>query len=100
MTRTDGLSPKAVAAAVAALVAPPLADLLGVDALWLGGLITAVIVAAAAWVAPPGNVVAPVAGEAADDSDDGIDESLELAALAKTTDPAAVRDANAQGELA
>jgi hypothetical protein len=53
---TEGIAPKAAAGTIAALVGPLLADLLGVDSVALTALISAVLVFAGAWLAPPSGI--------------------------------------------
>lgn len=55
-TKTVGVSPKTTAAGVAALVTPVLANALGLDESILLGVVTAIVTALVAYVAPAGKV--------------------------------------------
>lgn len=88
---TVGVSPKTIAAGVAALITPALAKALGLDEAILLGIVTALVTAAVAYFAPPGQVEDPEL--------QGADQAVEVA---HATDPQVpdVDDVDRQEELA
>lgn len=60
---TAGIAPKAVAGTLAAVVGPLLADLFGADSVALTALVTTVLVALAAYFAPPAGITGDETGD-------------------------------------
>lgn len=67
MPSTVGVSPKTIAAGVAALITPFLAKTLGLDESILLGVVTAIVTAIVAYLAPPGHLQLPAPDQDLDD---------------------------------
>jgi hypothetical protein len=92
--KTEGVSPKVIAAGLAALFAPVIAKALGVDAEIVLALLSAVAVAIAGYLAPPGTTSTPLDPDLDDPT---LESDVAVPTLTKPPSASAAAHSNLEG---